>query len=70
MNGSPSGAGSALFVTRDGKCQIYGCSTPTGGCSPVNIGECISFPDGTYVSCEYFSAMVKLRDAHLSTADC
>jgi hypothetical protein len=31
---------------------VYGCSSPTGGCTELVTGECYSNPDGTYLACE------------------
>ena len=53
INGKPVSVGSALFVTRDGSCGIYGCDDPEGGCVPVKVGQCTSFPPGTYVSSKF-----------------
>lgn len=44
-----------LFVgyrKADVRILVYGCSSPTGGCGSVSIGQCISFPGGTWVSSE------------------
>ncbi|KAI9889365.1 MAG: hypothetical protein M1814_005534 [Vezdaea aestivalis] len=49
VNGQPSSAGSALFVTTNG-CSIYACNSATGGCSKVKPYQCFSFPEGTYAS--------------------
>ena len=52
---------------------VYGCSSPTGGCVELQIGECYSNPQGTYLACEFafpFGLFEVLTDDRKFVADC